>query len=220
MNIDEAVAHFERLRSTPAEQWSTRDRILAEAGRLIAAKGYHGASTRDIAQAVGIRQPSLFNHFSSKQAILIALMTYEMTIPTAKGIEIAAEDRPAGERLVRYLDWDWDWYATTPIDLSGMKEELLDEPGLEHFRDEYQSWKDAMARIVSDGIASGEFHDVSSTIVINVMTAISWDLIRVTRHGQKAKETERLRRDTVPFVLRALLRNPDDVDSVIAAARA
>ena len=47
----------------------TRERILVEASRLLAIRGYHGTTTREIARAVGISQPSLFFHFPSKGAI-------------------------------------------------------------------------------------------------------------------------------------------------------
>ena len=43
---------------------STRERILLEASYLFSRWGYHNTTTRDIAVAVGIRQPSLC--FSSR----------------------------------------------------------------------------------------------------------------------------------------------------------
>ena len=57
---------------------ATRERILREASHLFAARGYYGSSTRDIATAVGIRQPSLFHHFAHKQAIFQELLSYSL----------------------------------------------------------------------------------------------------------------------------------------------
>ena len=49
---------------------STRDRILTVALELFAQHGYAGASVRELARRVGIRESSLYNHFSNKAAIL------------------------------------------------------------------------------------------------------------------------------------------------------
>ncbi len=43
-----------------------RDKILEEAVRLFAEKGYEGASVQAIADAVGIKKQSLFHYFKSK----------------------------------------------------------------------------------------------------------------------------------------------------------
>lgn len=49
---------------------STKDRILEEAINLFSIKGYDGVSIRDISKAVGIKESSIYNHFSSKEEIL------------------------------------------------------------------------------------------------------------------------------------------------------
>jgi AcrR family transcriptional regulator len=52
--------------------------ILRAAAVLIAERGYHGASMRDLARAVGLQMASLYHHFGSKQELLVAIMREAM----------------------------------------------------------------------------------------------------------------------------------------------
>ncbi len=50
------------------------ERILDAATRLFAARGFEGASLQDVADAVGIRKPSLLYHVSSKDALRMRVL--------------------------------------------------------------------------------------------------------------------------------------------------
>jgi AcrR family transcriptional regulator len=52
----------------------TAERILDAAERLFASRGYAGTTLRDVAAAVGLRTPSLYNHFESKDALYAAVL--------------------------------------------------------------------------------------------------------------------------------------------------
>ena len=49
-------------------------RIMDAAEDLFATQGYDGTSLRQIADAVGIKEPGLYNHFSGKQALYEAVL--------------------------------------------------------------------------------------------------------------------------------------------------
>lgn len=51
------------------KQEDTKKKILSKALELFSAYGYDSVSVGEIAAAVGIKAPSLYNHFPSKQAI-------------------------------------------------------------------------------------------------------------------------------------------------------
>lgn len=56
------------------KQEDTKQKILDKALALFSSQGYDAVSVGEIAQAVGIKAPSLYNHFPSKQAIFDALV--------------------------------------------------------------------------------------------------------------------------------------------------
>ena len=56
------------------KQEDTKQRILDKALELFSAQGYDSVSVGEIAKAVGIKAPSLYNHFPSKQAIFDAIV--------------------------------------------------------------------------------------------------------------------------------------------------
>ena len=51
-----------------------RGKLLARSARLFQEKGYERTTVRDIARDAGIQSGSIFHHFSSKEAILHAVM--------------------------------------------------------------------------------------------------------------------------------------------------
>jgi AcrR family transcriptional regulator len=53
---------------------ATAERILAAGEALFAERGYHGTTLRDVADRVGLRIPSLYNHFPSKDALYAAVL--------------------------------------------------------------------------------------------------------------------------------------------------
>lgn len=60
------------------------------AAALFARHGYHGTSIRDIAKAVGVTPGAIYAHFSSKQALLVAVYRKGVT-----SIAAAIEQAPA-----------------------------------------------------------------------------------------------------------------------------
>jgi len=106
----------------------TKQRIMTEALSLFAVKGFEAVSVADVASAVGIKAPSLYKHYDSKQAIFDAILT-EM--------ETRYEQQAASMQLNgKDADEDKDYYAD-------MSEERLIEIGQDLFlfflHDEYTS---------------------------------------------------------------------------------
>ena len=61
------------MRVTAETQAATRERILEVAQELLAAKGFEATTTRDIAHGAEIAVGTLFNYFTTKEAIVATL---------------------------------------------------------------------------------------------------------------------------------------------------
>src|SRR5438128_9958013 len=61
---------LQKAREAPG---STKARILGAAEEVFAAKGYEGASTRDIAARAGVNISSLHQHWESKESLYFAV---------------------------------------------------------------------------------------------------------------------------------------------------
>ena len=83
------------------KQEDTKQKILNKALELFSAQGYDSVSVGQIAKAVGIKAPSLYNHFPSKQAIFDAIVAstaaqYEADTDQINiHVQNAAQDIPA-----------------------------------------------------------------------------------------------------------------------------
>jgi AcrR family transcriptional regulator len=68
-----AGLHQANTRETGTRQGNRRQDLLDAAARLFARQGFHAASMRDIARAVGMLPGSLYYHFTSKDELLLAV---------------------------------------------------------------------------------------------------------------------------------------------------
>ncbi|RBM06259.1 TetR/AcrR family transcriptional regulator [Streptomyces sp. PT12] len=85
---------------------STRDEILAAASALFAARGYEATSTRQIADAAGVRQATLYYHFTDKQAILMSLLSSTVTPALALARWLDAADLTPEVRMCALVRYD------------------------------------------------------------------------------------------------------------------
>jgi len=133
--------------------------IIEAAARVFAERGFHGATTQDIADVLGIRQASLYYYFSSKEAALelVCLKGVEGFFEAGKAI--AAGPGTARERLILLI-----YSHLTPlIDRSDFVSVFLNER--QHLpvesRRRIGRWARGLERIfeevIKEGIVAGEF---------------------------------------------------------------
>jgi len=80
----------------------TKERILDAAEDLIQTRSFHGFSFQDLADRVGIRKPSLYHHFDSKEALALAVLERAADFGRTHMAKVDGEDPAA--RLERYFE--------------------------------------------------------------------------------------------------------------------
>lgn len=84
---------------TSARYQQQRLKALAAAARVFARKGFHGASTQDIAAELGIQQGSLYYYFDSKEAALEEVCLMALRDYVDGMAEIVARNQTTGDKL-------------------------------------------------------------------------------------------------------------------------
>jgi len=79
------------------------DRIIAEAARLFAERGFGATTIDDIGAAVGISGPAIYWHFSGKQALLAAMLTDISERLLIEGKTSVADASTLDEALLRLV---------------------------------------------------------------------------------------------------------------------
>jgi len=77
----------------------TREDILEAAAQVFRQKGFHGASMKDIANAVSLQKASLYHHVSSKQEILFSILDSALELLLERISSITTQDISPDKKL-------------------------------------------------------------------------------------------------------------------------
>ena len=145
-----------------ASQRRRAPQIIEAAARVFAERGFHGATTQDIADVLGIKQASLYYYFSSKEAALelVCLKGVEGFFEAAKAI--AARPESARKRMALLINS----HLSPLVDRADFVKVFLNER--QHLPTESRRrigrWSRGVERIfeevIKEGIAKGEFRAV------------------------------------------------------------
>jgi AcrR family transcriptional regulator len=87
------------MNDVSSENIATKDRIVQEATRLFAEKGYLGTGVRDIEEAVGIARGALYYHIGNKENLLYEI-THDLILDmNRRAGAIAKSEQPPEKKL-------------------------------------------------------------------------------------------------------------------------
>jgi AcrR family transcriptional regulator len=112
----------------PEEPISTADRLLSTAAKLFREKGYASATTRELAQLLGIQKASLYHHIETKEDVLHALCMESLSRITAD-VRAVRDAAPPETRLKAMIEAhaqsalrDRDMHSTMLIELRSLSD--------------------------------------------------------------------------------------------------
>ena len=141
-----------RLRKRAAE-------ILAAAAKVFARRGYHGASTQDIADVLGIRQASLYYYFESKEAALEAVCAAGVEDYALRALRIERGPGGASEKVAKLVFQHLAPMAERLEFTQAFLRErrFLPDPARRRIRALERRYERIIRRVIEHGIDSGEF---------------------------------------------------------------
>ena len=197
----------------------TRIRILEESSKLFTRYGFHGTSTRDIAGAVGVRQPTLFHHFASKQAILALLLDLDLDRLNQRLRIIEAADAPWPVKLHCHLVLDVLHIIDLPYDVRGLyNEEVLHEEDFVTQRAKLDRAHGLLRALVEGGLHTGDFIEVDPQFVRELISSavigVMW-----TRGASPSMRLAGRADELADFILRAVLSQPRRLPTIKRASQ-
>lgn len=194
-----------------------RQAIIDAAALLFAKQGFAGTSTREIAAAVGLQQPSLFHYFPSKEAILEAI------IEALIGPSLAAFERlgrSPGDPAINFYAAVWA-DARQVARMPDAARALVRIPELRSER--FRSLRDGRDRLllfyaatIVRGQRSGQLiagnPDAFAHLAVSVVESLSdptFDVVDCELYADR----------TADFAVRALLTCPGDLAQIRVAAK-
>ena len=139
--------------------------LLDAALTLFVEKGFAATRAEEVAARAGVSKGTLYLYFQSKEDLLKAVISTQLTARIADGAALADQHRGSTASLLRDLLVQW-WSSLYDSPVSGVFKLIITEvrnfPEIGQYYNEnvIDSGHELLAQIVQRGIASGEFRNV------------------------------------------------------------
>jgi AcrR family transcriptional regulator len=134
-----------------------RREAIRAAASVFAEKGFHGASTRDIAERLGIKQGSLYYYFRSKEEALGEVCLYGIEDYVARMQSIAASEQPFEAKIMATITSHLSSYRERNEALKVHNDERLYLPETRRatLKEMGSKYRRRLEGIFEEGIANG-----------------------------------------------------------------
>ncbi len=148
--------------SRAKQGYARKKRVAIEsAAKVFAAKGFHGATTQDIAQAMGIQQGSLYYYFKSKEQALQEVCEYGFDEYVERMKKICAKDQPFETKILAIITSHLTSYSQKDSAMKVHNEQRLYLPVERrvHIKELGTRYRQLLETTLHGGVESGAVRD-------------------------------------------------------------
>jgi AcrR family transcriptional regulator len=133
--------------------------VLAAAAKVFARRGYHGASTQDIADVLGMRQASLYYYFQSKDTALEEVCADGLEDYGTRALAVLRGKGNAADKVAKLVFQHLSpMVERQDFTLVFLRERrFLPRPARARIRALERRYEVIIQKIIEQGVASGEF---------------------------------------------------------------
>lgn len=181
--------------TTRAPVGARREQIVEAAAELFSARGYNGTSMQEIAERVGLLKGSLYAHVSSKEELLLEIVSTAARLFKSALEPVMRRPLPAPERLRAALCAHLGVIArhrALAIVFLHESRHLEGQPA-RWVREEQDRYEALWQRLLRDGMAEGTFRrDLDPAAALAALGAANWACGRHEGEAELADLANRL----------------------------
>jgi AcrR family transcriptional regulator len=191
--------------------------IITEAERLLSEHGYQNLVMEQLAERVGIGKGTIYLHFPRKEDLIGAIVARGLEQLTSYIIEMGDRtSETARERIEvvmhRLIDGHAGWMRM--FEGSDARELLEGLRRGQSMADQTTGLLQAMARLVDQGKAAGEFDEtVDSTVAVVALFGVVRSLTHSTLIGHLPGNRSDIINASISLIFRGLLARPGDTEA-------
>ena len=191
----------------PGKNASKKDVITQKAAALFKSKGFSSASMRELAEAVGVEAPSLYNHIGSKSELLqgICFKVANTFTLYLDGTENNTDNYATRlEQIIRFhIRMMLDHFDEVYVANHEWKH--LKEPYLSNFLMQRRGYEKRLISLTEGGIAAKEFRQSNPYVaVLTILSAVRG--LEFWQQHKKNISSQVLENDMVNHLLKGIIK--------------
>jgi AcrR family transcriptional regulator len=186
----------------PGKNSTKKDVIIQKAGSLFKTRGFSASSMRELAEAVGVEAPSLYNHIGGKSELLQSIC-FRMAHEFTSQLDATENSR---EGTIKKIESVIRFHIRMMLEefdgvfVANHEWKYLQEPSLSNFLTQRRNYEKRLVALIEQGIREKELKNINPYVAVLTMLSSVRGLEFWQRH-KKNISTQVLEDDMVTHLL-------------------